>query len=162
MRQMSNRDFRRRMKEELLTMFERARWLADQDQWADGAAYAETKGDSAKVRTIAARPTEAIALHGYLEDSEKDRELRGKAALRRQREKSQRLALDAIVKLSNVMDGEAKKLERAMGHLRPGPSARNPRFEPAIRGDTTLGKAEMMATLEAQGRRRERGEAFGG
>lgn len=146
-------------------MFERARWLADQDQWADGAAYAETKGDSAKVRTIAARPTEAIALHGYLEDeeaSDHDRQLRGKAALRRQREKSQRLALDAIVKLSNVMDGEAKKLERAMGHLRSGPSARNPRFEPAIRGDTTLGKAEMMATLEAQGRRRERGESYGG
>lgn len=159
---LQNRALRKRIKADMLSVWEQAIYYARQDQWAENTEHSATVGDQAKVRTVAARPTEAIALHGYLEESDRDRELRGKAALRRQRDKSQKAVLDAIVKLSNVMDGEAKKLEKAMGHLRPGPSVKNPRFELPTRGDTTLGKAEMAATLEAQGRRMERGEAFGG
>jgi hypothetical protein len=150
------------LKDELLACFEEARHLADEYHWAYNAAHAQTVGDSAKVRAHAADPTGSVALDGYLEQSERDREQRGKAALRRQMHKSHREAILAITKLSNVLDGEARKLEKSMSYLKPGPSARNPRFEKPIVGDTTLGKAEMAATIEAQGRRRERGEHFGG
>jgi hypothetical protein len=156
------REFRRRLKDELLQAFEQARHLADEYEWSFNAAHAPTVGDEAKVRSHASDPTGSVALNGYVESSERDRELKGKAALRRQMEKSQRHVLQEIIKLANTLDGESRKLERAMSHLKPGPSMRNPRFEQVIRGDTTLGKVEMMATLEARDRRAQRGEAYGG
>ena len=149
------------MKTELLSVFEEARHLADEYHWAFNAAHAQTVGDEAKVRSHAADPTGSVALDGYLERSERDREQRGKAALRRQMDKSHREAILAISKLSNVLDGEARKLEKAMSHLKPGPSVKNPRFENPVVGDSTLGKEEMTATLEAQERRWSRGERFG-
>jgi hypothetical protein len=155
----SPREFRRRLKDELLSCFEEARHLANEYHWAFNAAYAQTVSDEAKVRSQRADPTGSVALDGY---PDRDRYQRGKAALRRQMDKSQREAILAITKLSNVLDGEARKLEKAMAHLKPGPSSRNPRFENPIVGDTTLGKSEMLATLEAAERRRERGEHFGG
>jgi len=147
------------MKAALLGCFEEARHLGDEYHWAFNAAYAQSVGDEAKVRAHAADPTGSTALDGF---PDRDRQQRGKAALRRQMEKSHREAVLAIAKLSNVLDGEARKLERSMAYLKSGPSNRNPRFEKPVVGDTTLGKDEMLATIEAQERRRDRGEAFGG
>jgi len=164
------RAFRKRLKDELLAAFEQARHLADEYEWSWNATHSPTVGDTAHTRSYASDPTGAVALNGYgqpvesheTDESQRDRILRGKAALRRQVDKSSRHALLEIGRLSNTLDGESKKLEKAMSHIKPGASVRNPRFELPIRGDTTLGKAEMMATLEARDRRHERGERFGG
>lgn len=156
------REFRRHLKEEILGLFTEARYLGDEYEWAYRAAHAKTVGDEAKVRSHAADPTGSVALDGYLERTNGDHDVRGKAALKKQMERSNREVMLAIAKVANILDGEARKLEKAMEHLKPGPSVRNPRFEKAIVGDTTLGKAEMVATIEAQERRHARGERFGG
>jgi hypothetical protein len=153
------REFRGRLRQELLRCFEEARHLADEFHWAHNAAHAQTVGDEAKVRSHAADPTGSVALDGY---PDRDQYQRGKAALRRQMEKSQREALLAVTKLSNTLDGEARKLEKAMAYLKPGASTRNPVFELPVRGDRTLLETEMIATLEAKERRVARGENFGG
>jgi spore germination protein GerM len=156
------REFRGRLRQQLLVCFEEARHLADEYHWAYNAAHAQSVGDEAKVRSHAADPTGSVALDGHIESSERDRVVRGKAALRRQMDRSNREVQIAMTKLSNVLDGEARKLEKAIEYLKPGPSVKNPRFEKVIVGDSTLGKAEMEATLEARDRRHARGERFGG
>ena len=156
------RELRRQLKAGILQVAADANYFADQYEWAYPASITRTVGDEAKVRSHAADPTGSVALDGYLERTNGDRDLRGKAALRKQMERSNREVSLAIAKLASVLDSEARKLEKAMEHLKPGPSARNPRFEKAIVGDTTLGKAEMVATVEAQERRTARGERFGG
>ena len=161
MRQRS-KALRQDMKAGTLSIIEAAQYLASEYAWAENAAHSQSVGDEAKVRSHAADPTGSVALDGYLERSDRDREQRGKAALRRQMDRSRKEALLAIAKCAGIIDGEARKLEKAMAHLKPGPSTKNPKFEKPIVGDTTLGRVEMIQTLEAQARRIERGENYGG
>jgi hypothetical protein len=156
------RELRGQLRQELLRCFDQARYFADEYHWAANAAGDKTVGDEAKVRSHAADPTGSVALDGYLERSDHDREVRGKAAIKKQMDRSHREVILALSKLSNVFDGEARKLEKAMSHLKPGPSVKNPRFEKAIVGDTTLGKLEMADTIAARERRLARGENYGG
>jgi len=164
------RAFRKRLKDELLATFEQARHLADEYEWSWNATHSPTVGDTAHTRSYASDPTGAVALNGYgqpveaheTDESQRDRILRGKAALRRQVDKSSRHALLEIGRLSNTLDGESKKLERAMGHIKPGASVRNPRFEAPIRGDMKLPPHVIRDLEAAQGRRHVRGEGYGG
>jgi len=167
----SSRQFRKELKAALLReVFENAVHLAGEVDAALDAAHSRVVSDGVATRSYASSPTENVALNGYgppvdqheSDPSRRDRVVRGQAALRRQIEKSQRLSLDALVRCGAILDSESRRIEKAMGHLKPGASVRNPRFEVPVRGDTTLGKAEMMATLEAQERRRARGEMHGG
>lgn len=163
MKRTSPREFRREVRRSFLAAIASADRACEEYRHAHDACYTQIVGDEAKVRSGGSRPTETIALNGYPPGHEDgsgrpDREARGNAALRRQVERSHAAILAEIMRLENRLEGEARKLEKALGHLKPGPSSRNPRFELPIRGDTTLGAQEMADTLEAAARRRARGE----
>jgi hypothetical protein len=167
---LSPRELRKAMNRGFKEALDQYAYFLEQYEWAYRLEYGPTSGDDVKVRSHGTSPTESVALHGYGPAREKhehdpsqgDRIVRGQAALRRHVDKAFEQATKALVELQNALDGESKKLEKAMGHLKPGPSARNPRFEVSVKGDMKLPRDVLRDLEAAQTRREERGEAFGG
>lgn len=161
------REFCKRGEEELRLALEALMALADELEWVDEVVDAASVGDSARTRSYGSRPTENIATHGYPEDEDtahtagrrvmSDLEARGKAGLRREREKAVTETLKAIIGVQNAVKERTSNLRKSMERLKP----RGPLFEPPVRGgsdSTTVSKADMEFTRDAQRRRQERRE----
>jgi hypothetical protein len=151
--QMSPREFRNKiedaMRAEIIKVARFVDTLCLEQEVAYVAFHDKVTGDQAKVRsTSPADPTSSVV------------ETHDRA--RRELEKAVGFAFVSFARHQNELDARTRNLEIAMARLKPGPSARNPRFEVPVRGDAKLPKPEREELAEAQERRIERGEAFGG
>lgn len=142
------RAFRRQLKTELDKATDYALVLVAEYAWAANSLPGPGSGDGVKVRVGQSDPTGSAVV--------------SKQRLLRELHKAQREAINAVIRCQNELDARTRNLEMAMAHLKPGPSARNPRFEASVRGDAKLPKVVREELAEAQARRQERGEAFGG